>query len=34
MVLDAKPEVVSHNMETVEELYRLVRPQAKYYRSL
>jgi len=34
MVLDTKPEVVSHNMETVEELYRLVRPQAKYTRSL
>jgi len=27
-------EVVSHNLETVEELYRRVRPQAKYYRSL
>ena len=27
-------EVVSHNMETVERLYRLVRPQAKYSRSL
>ena len=27
-------EVVSHNMETVERLYRSVRPQAKYTRSL
>jgi len=27
-------EVVSHNMETVESLYRKVRPQAKYHRSL
>ncbi len=27
-------EVVSHNMETVERLYRPVRPQAKYRRSL
>lgn len=27
-------EVVSHNMETVERLYRPVRPQAKYNRSL
>ena len=27
-------EVVSHNMETVERLYRMVRPQAKYQRSL
>lgn len=34
MVLDERPEVVSHNMETVERLYRIVRPQAKYSRSL
>jgi lipoic acid synthetase len=34
LVLDAEPDVVSHNMETVERLYRLVRPQAKYHRSL
>ncbi len=34
MVIGEKPEVVSHNMETVERLYRLVRPQAKYERSL
>ena len=27
-------EVVSHNMETVKRLYRMVRPQAKYERSL
>ncbi|MEZ4958759.1 MAG: lipoyl synthase [Saprospiraceae bacterium] len=27
-------EVVSHNMETVESLYRKVRPQARYSRSL
>lgn len=27
-------EVVSHNMETVESLYRMVRPQGKYLRSL
>jgi len=27
-------EVVSHNMETVERLYRPVRPQARYHRSL
>lgn len=27
-------EVVSHNMETVERLYRKVRPQGKYWRSL
>lgn len=28
------PEVVSHNMETIKRLCRLVRPQAKYDRSL
>jgi lipoyl synthase len=33
MVLGGQ-EVVSHNMETVESLYRKVRPQAKYERSL
>jgi lipoic acid synthetase len=33
-VIDEKPEVVSHNMETVKRLYRKVRPQAKYERSL
>ncbi|MBX7205813.1 MAG: lipoyl synthase [Bacteroidia bacterium] len=33
-VLDEKPEIVSHNMETVKRLYRKVRPQAKYERSL
>ncbi|PIQ47481.1 MAG: lipoyl synthase [Cytophagales bacterium CG12_big_fil_rev_8_21_14_0_65_40_12] len=33
-MIDAGQEVVSHNMETVEALYRRVRPQAKYDRSL
>ncbi len=33
-VIDAAPEVVSHNMETVERLTRQVRIQAKYRRSL
>ncbi|MCB9252092.1 MAG: lipoyl synthase [Flavobacteriales bacterium] len=33
-VTDEKPEVISHNMETVKRLYRMVRPQAKYERSL
>ena len=32
--LETRPEVVSHNMETVKRLYRRVRPQAKYDRSL
>jgi len=33
-VLDTRPEVVSHNIETVRRLTRLIRPQAKYERSL
>ncbi len=33
-MIEAGQEVVSHNMETVERLYRRVRPQAKYARSL
>ena len=33
-MISAGQEVVSHNMETVESLYRKVRPQAKYDRSL
>ncbi len=33
-MISAGQEVVSHNMETVESLYRKVRPQAKYQRSL
>ncbi len=33
-MISAGQEVVSHNMETVERLYRNVRPQAKYTRSL
>ena len=34
MVIDAHPEILSHNIETVPSLYRRVRPQAKYERSL
>jgi lipoyl synthase len=33
-VIDAAPEVVSHNMETVERMTKKVRVQAKYDRSL
>jgi lipoic acid synthetase len=33
-MISAGQEVVSHNMETVKRLYRIVRPQAKYERSL
>lgn len=33
-IIEVAPEVVSHNMETVARLYRKVRPQAVYQRSL
>jgi lipoic acid synthetase len=33
-MISAGQEVVSHNMETIERLYRRVRPQARYQRSL
>jgi lipoic acid synthetase len=33
-MIEGNQEVVSHNMETVKRLYRPVRPQAKYDRSL
>ncbi len=34
IVLNVRPEVLNHNLETVPRLYRQVRPQAKYERSL
>ncbi len=34
MVINEKPEVISHNLETVKRLTRQVRVQAKYERSL
>ena len=34
VVLDAKPEVLNHNVEMVSRLYHDVRPQARYERSL
>ncbi len=33
-LLDAAPDVLNHNIETVAPLYRQVRPQAEYRRSL
>lgn len=33
-VLEARPDILGHNVETVPRLYRKVRPQAKYERSL
>ncbi len=34
VVLDARPDILNHNVETVPRLYRRVRPQADYRRSL
>lgn len=34
IVLDAFPDILNHNMETVPRLYDIVRPQAGYERSL
>lgn len=33
-VVDARPDVLNHNIETVPRLYSLARPQADYQRSL
>ena len=33
-VLDEKPEILGHNLESVPRLYKRVRPQAKYHQSL
>jgi lipoyl synthase len=34
IIVDAKPDVLNHNIETVERLYASVRPEASYHRSL
>lgn len=34
LILQAKPEVLNHNTETIKRLYRRVRPQGDYQRSL
>ncbi len=34
IVLDAEPEILNHNLETVPRLYSIVRPQADYRQSL
>ncbi len=34
IVLNERPDILNHNTETVPRLYRKVRPQAKYERSL
>src|SRR5579872_6841521 len=33
-VLDTEPQIFNHNMETVQRLYKTVRPQADYLQSL
>ncbi|MEK6756955.1 MAG: lipoyl synthase [Bacteroidota bacterium] len=33
-VLDARPDILNHNLETVPRLYKTVRPQANYRQSL
>lgn len=33
-VIDARPDVLAHNLETVPELYSMVRARSKYERSL
>ena len=34
IVMDAQPEILNHNTETVPRLYKTVRPQAKYMRTM
>ena len=34
IVIDERPDVLNHNIETIPRLYRRVRPQAKYERSI
>ncbi len=34
LVIDERPEILNHNLETVPRLYSVVRPQAKYDRSV
>ena len=34
IIMQSPPDILNHNLETVERLYHAVRPQAKYERSL
>lgn len=34
LVLDQRPDILNHNMETVRRLYSVVRPQARYDQSI
>lgn len=33
-VIEAKPDIIGHNIETIHSLYSNIRPEADYYRSL
>jgi len=34
LVVDAKPDILNHNLETIDRLYRLARPGGRYARAL
>jgi lipoic acid synthetase len=34
IVVDARPDILNHNLETVERLYRIARPGGRYQRAL
>ena len=34
IIMQSPPDILNHNLETIERLYHVVRPQAKYHRSL
>jgi len=34
IVMDAQPDILNHNLETTERLYRLARPGGRYHRAL
>src|SRR5437773_2217201 len=34
IVVEAKPDILNHNLETIDRLYRLARPGGRYRRAL
>ena len=34
LVIDARPDILNHNLETIERLYRIARPGGRYARAL
>ena len=34
LVVDARPDILNHNLETIERLYRIARPGGRYHRAL